>query len=57
MFLVYINDITPEVQSSEARLFTDDSFLYIIVDDSANGTGALNEDLQRLTNWAENHCL
>ena len=33
--------------------FADDTILYIIVNNPADGADALNEDLQRLTNWAE----
>ena len=52
MFLVHINDLILEVQSSEVRLFANDTilYIYIIVD---NPVDALNGDLQRLTNWVK----
>ena len=53
VFLVYRNDLTLEVQSSDVRLFADDTILYIIVDNPVDDADALNENLQRLTNWAK----
>ena len=53
LFLVYINDLTFQVQSSEVRLFADDTVLYIIIDNPVDSADALNEDLQRLSSWAK----
>ena len=52
LFLVYINDITDEVRSSEIRLFADDTILYILVDNPVAGAAALNDDLRRISSWA-----
>ena len=52
LFLVYINDLTNEVQSSEVRMFADDTILYVIVDNPADSLDSLNEDLQRVSQWA-----
>ena len=48
LFLIYINDITEEAQSSEIRLFADDTILYVIVDNPTEGAAALNADLERV---------
>ena len=53
LFLIYINDLTSVIQSSEVRLFTDDTILYVIVDNPADSAEALNMDLGGLTEWAE----
>ena len=53
LFLIYINDLTSVIQSSEVRLFADDTILYVIVDNPADSAEALNMDLGRLTEWAE----
>ena len=52
LFLIYINDITEEVQSSEIRLFADDTILYILVDNPVQSAAALNDDLNRISRWA-----
>ena len=52
LFLIYINDLTYEVQSSEVRLFADDTILYIIVDNPKDSVDSLNNDLSRVSNWA-----
>ena len=52
LFLIYINDITDEAQSSEIRLFADDTILYILVDNPVTSAAALNDDLKRIGTWA-----
>ena len=53
LFLIFINDITNEVQSSEVRLFADDTILYVIADNPTESVDALNNDLQRIKLWAD----
>ena len=53
LFLIYINDITEEARSSEIRLFADDTILYIIADNPVTSAAALNDDLKRISKWAE----
>ena len=54
LFLIYINDITDEVESSEVRLFADDTILYIFIDNPVQSALALNSDLQKISKWADN---
>jgi len=49
LFLVYINDIIESVES-DIRIFADDTFIFRIADQ--NSTKLLNDDLQRITTWA-----
>ena len=50
LFLVYINDLF-DVVDSEMRIFADDTFIFrVVVGDS---TTALNEDLQKITEWGK----
>ena len=51
LFLLYINDIVADIQSS-IRLFADDTSLYIIVDDPLGATVTLNSDLSKIHRWA-----
>ena len=51
LFLVFINDIVEEIDSS-IRLFADDTNLYIIVDDPLDAANKLNADLSRIDMWA-----
>ena len=50
-FLIYINDIVENINSS-IRLFADDSSLYIIVNDPLDAAITLNIDLSRVNAWA-----
>ena len=52
MFLLYINDIVVDINSS-IRLFADDTSLYIIVDDPIQAAEQLNLDLAKIHRWAE----
>lgn len=52
LFLLYINDIVENIESS-IRLFADDTSLYIIVDNPIQAATKLNSDLSRIHQWAE----
>ena len=52
LFLVYINDIVQEINST-IRLFADDTSLYIIVESPEEAANILNQDLNRISAWAE----
>ncbi len=52
LFWVYINDITFAAESSEVRLFADDTVLYLFIDNPVQNAEALNRDLENLSNWA-----
>ena len=51
LFLLYINDIVENIDSS-IRLFADDTSLYIIVDNSVEAANQLNSDLSKIHQWA-----
>ena len=51
LFLLYINDIVVEINSS-IRLFADDTSLYIIVDDPIQAAEQLNLALVKIHRWA-----
>ncbi|MES9994314.1 MAG: reverse transcriptase family protein, partial [Candidatus Thiodiazotropha sp.] len=51
LFLVYINDIVDDIDSS-IRLFADDTSLYIIVENPIQAAIQLNEDLEKVHQWA-----
>lgn len=51
LFLVYINDIVTDIKS-HIRLFADDTTLYIIVDTPAQAALTLNQDLVKISAWA-----
>ena len=52
LFLLYINDIVVDINSS-IRLFADDASWYIIVDDPIQAAEQLNFDLAKIHRWAE----
>ncbi|MCG7877682.1 MAG: reverse transcriptase domain-containing protein [Candidatus Thiodiazotropha endolucinida] len=52
LFLIYINDIVDNIDSS-VRLFADDTTLYLIVDDPHVVARQLNSDLEKIHVWAE----
>ncbi|MCG8033229.1 MAG: hypothetical protein JAZ03_13755 [Candidatus Thiodiazotropha taylori] len=52
LFLIYINDIVDNIDSS-VRLFADDTTLYLIVDDPTDAARQLNADLDKIHVWAE----
>ena len=51
LFLIYINDLT-EGLSSNAKLFADDTFFFSVIHDSQTSENNLNEELERIGNWA-----
>ena len=51
LFLLYINDIVENINSS-VRLFADDTSLYIIVDNPTQAAYQLNSDLLKIHQWA-----
>ena len=52
LFLVYINDIVSDIDSS-VRLFADDTSLYIVVDNPNVAASCLNSDHDKISKWAE----
>ena len=50
-FLIYINGIVENINSS-IRLFADDTSLYIIVADPTDAAITLNSDLSKIHRWA-----
>ena len=52
LFLLYINDIVEDINSS-VRLFADDTSLCIIVDDTIQAAETLNLDLEKVSRWAQ----
>ncbi len=53
LFLVYINDITTAIDTSEIRLFADDTILYMFIDNPLRDAASLNKDLANLSKWAQ----
>ena len=53
LFLIYINDIVRNINSS-IRLFADDTSLYIIVENPIQAAIILNSDLSQIYTWASN---
>ena len=53
LFLIYINDIVRNINSS-IRLFADDTSLYIIVENPIQAATLLNSDLSQIYTWASN---
>ncbi len=51
LFLLYINDIVNDINSS-IRLFADDTSLYLIVDTPETASRTINADLDTITNWS-----
>ena len=53
LFLIYINDITTNLQSN-CFLFADDSSLFQIVSDPHSMYISLNRDLEEIESWSHN---
>ena len=51
LFLLYINDIVLDI-GSNIRLFADDTSLFIIVDNPVAAANCLNNDLDKISQWA-----
>ena len=50
-FLMYINDLSCGL-SSTTKLFADDTSLFSVVHDVTQSTNELNDDLEKISNWA-----
>ena len=50
-FLVYINDLTENLRCN-VKLFTDDTSLFTVVQDSNTATSDMNRDLEVIKQWA-----
>ena len=48
---MYINDLSCGL-SSTTKLFADDSSLFSVIHDVAQSTNELNDDLEKISNWA-----
>ena len=53
LFLLYINDLTTEVQHSRIRLFADDTCLFKEVTDREQTAVLINQDLANINKWSE----
>ena len=51
LFLIYINDLAEEVDY-EIRIFADDTFIFQVISDSNTNPIILEQDLRKITNWA-----
>ena len=51
LFLIYINDLSDGLKS-ECKLFADDTSLFSVVNDINTSASDLNEDLEKIGNWA-----
>jgi hypothetical protein len=52
LFLIYINDITDDLDSN-LFIYADDTFLFEIVDDVDVSTENINDDLKRISIWSK----
>jgi hypothetical protein len=53
LFLIFINDIVLDLQSS-VNLFADDTSLYIVIENPLVAAQQLQTDIQTITTWADN---
>jgi hypothetical protein len=53
LFLIFINDITHVINKCKIRLFADDTCLFIEIDDPTVQADDLNNDLDKLHQWAD----
>ena len=51
LFLIYINDLRDGL-SSNAKLFADDTSLFLVLHDINTSTIELNSDLKKINHWA-----
>ena len=51
LFLIYTNDLSDGLKS-ECKLFADDTSLFSVVNDINTSASDLNEDLEKIGNWA-----
>ena len=52
LFLIFINDIVDDIQST-VKLFADDTSLYLIVDEPNTAVETLNNDLSKIHTWSK----
>ena len=52
LFLIYINDLSKIIQSSQIRMFADDTCLFVTNKDRNLAQVTLNRDLDLISNWA-----
>ena len=52
LFLIYINDIVNNL-TSNARLFADDTSLYVLVNNPNEAAVKLNDDLLKIDSWSK----
>ena len=52
LFLIYINDIVNDIESS-IKLLADDTSIYLSIDDVERRTYILNSDMWRINTWAK----
>ena len=52
LFLIYINDLSKIIQSSQIRMFADDTCLFVTNKDRERAQVTLNRDLHLISNWA-----
>ena len=52
LFLIYINDLSKIIQSSQIRMFADDTSLFVTNKDRELAQVTLNRDLDLISNWA-----
>ena len=53
LFLLYINDLSYEIQNCNIRFFADDTCLFINIDNRTEAAERINDDLIRVKNWAD----
>ena len=51
LFLIYMNDITEDIES-DMLIFADDTSLFVSGSDPAETVDILNRDLQKISSWA-----
>ena len=51
--LIYINDITHVIRHCQIRLFADDTYLFIEVDNCERAAKLIEKDLNELSQWAK----
>ena len=51
LFLIYINELSDGLKG-ECKLFADDTSLFSVVNDINTSVSDLNEDLEKIINWA-----
>ena len=52
LFILYINDLTSNINHSKIRLFADDTCLFLEVDDRDESANLIESDLSQIETWA-----